>query len=294
MKKQGMEMVGKAHYGLIGLVLIMLLVGLSLFYWLENEDQVFIKENQNQNQNQKLKQVLVVPKLNISPVRERQIVLEKSDAYLQPVIHQGDEQVGGVSFVLPALAESDALYSEDLLTLSSQLQRLLFAKDQVKKTIFSINDIAQGLRPPLKRLRELSFSEPFLVAQRGGITVLSEQSYQRYNKWAEAINDIDVQAAVVLYKKYLPLFQLVFAEFSYPDHYQVLDSILAATSNIIKAPIIHKKIALVRHSVRYKFADPKLEKLSPLDKQMLRMGPRNTRMIQDKLRELIEALIASK
>jgi hypothetical protein len=45
--------------------------------------------------------------------------------------------------------------------------------------------------------------------------------------------------------------------------------------------------------VHYKFADSKLEKLSALDKQMLRMGPDNTRLIQKKMRELVQVLIAS-
>ncbi|MCK5355864.1 MAG: DUF3014 domain-containing protein, partial [Methyloprofundus sp.] len=110
---------------------------------------------------------------------------------------------------------------------------------------------------------------------------------------ALAINSINKQAAVALYKKYFPLFKIVFAELSYPDNYQLMDSIKAATGKVLQAPVITGKIEVIHPSVRYKFADPKLEKLSALDKQMLRMGPENTRMIQNKLRELIEALIAA-
>jgi len=126
-----------------------------------------------------------------------------------------------------------------------------------------------------------------------GKMYISTQAYRRYDALAQAINSIDKQGAVALYYKYLPLFQAVFAEFSYPDNYQLLDSIKAATSKIIQAPVISGEIEVIRPSVRYKFADPKLENLSALDKQMLRMGPDNTQLIQKKLRELIQQLIAS-
>jgi hypothetical protein len=43
----------------------------------------------------------------------------------------------------------------------------------------------------------------------------------------------------------------------------------------------------------YKYADPKLERLNAVSKQMIRMGPRNTRIIQKKLDE-IELLFRSR
>lgn len=72
-----------------------------------------------------------------------------------------------------------------------------------------------------------------------------------------------------------------------------MDIIRAAVGKILQAPIVKGKVAVVRPSVRYKFADPKLEKLSALDKQMLRMGPENTQIIQQKLRNFMQDLIAS-
>jgi hypothetical protein len=38
--------------------------------------------------------------------------------------------------------------------------------------------------------------------------------------------------------------------------------------------------------VSYKYDDPKLEALTLAQKQLLRMGPRNVRLIQAKLREM--------
>ena len=45
-------------------------------------------------------------------------------------------------------------------------------------------------------------------------------------------------------------------------------------------------MALASKSVAYEFADPRLQSLSSAQRQFLRMGPRNVRLIQAKLREI--------
>ena len=49
-------------------------------------------------------------------------------------------------------------------------------------------------------------------------------------------------------------------------------------------------MALTPKVVSFAFADPALEKLSPAQKHLLRMGPRNVRAIQHQLRAMAEAL----
>jgi hypothetical protein len=44
----------------------------------------------------------------------------------------------------------------------------------------------------------------------------------------------------------------------------------------------------------YAFSDPKLEALGPVEKHLLRMGPRNARLVQAKAREIEGALGLSK
>lgn len=273
---------GKMTYLLLGIGIVVLIVGLLLFFLGNEEDEQSVAES--------AEQVLVIPQVTT------QVPDDKEPAnydFAEQLQRYGQDEwnftVAGEP--LPELGASDAEYSQDLLTLSAQLKQVLFKRQQIRKTVFSINDIAQGLRPPAKRLREIAFKQPFSVTQEGGKMYISAQAYHRYDRLAQAINSIDKQGAVALYNKYLPLFQLVFDEFSFPKNYQVLDSIKAATGKIIQAPVIDGRIEVIRPTVRYKFADPALEKLSALDKQMLRMGPENTRMIQKKLRELIQALI---
>jgi Protein of unknown function (DUF3014) len=50
-------------------------------------------------------------------------------------------------------------------------------------------------------------------------------------------------------------------------------------------------VALVEGTgATWAYADPALERLGDVDKQILRMGPRNARILQEKAREISRAL----
>ncbi|MCF7969746.1 MAG: DUF3014 domain-containing protein [Methylococcaceae bacterium] len=273
---------------LMSLAIILLVFGLLAL--LNNDEDGSVSNENSADQalfipeiEQKIESDIDVSQNSIA-IDEQEVLAAKED--LQP-------EVEGVA--LPELSASDAEFGQDFLAISGsqQLKQGLFKEQIIRKMISSVNDVAQGMRPPAKLLRELTQPQAFLVIQRGDKLYISPKSYQRYDQLAQAINEIDSQAAIALYKKYLPLFYVVFNEFSYPKEYKVLDIFKAAVGKVIQAPIINDRIELIRPSVYYKFADPKLEKLSNLDKQMLRMGPDNTRLIQNKLRELVQMLIAS-
>ncbi|MBO7007752.1 MAG: DUF3014 domain-containing protein, partial [Pseudomonadales bacterium] len=59
-----------------------------------------------------------------------------------------------------------------------------------------------------------------------------------------------------------------------------------AIGRLLETPVIEDPIRLVQPVVMYKYEDEKLESLSAVQKQMIRMGPRNTRLIQNKIREI--------
>jgi len=270
----------------MSLAVILLVFGLLKFLANDNEDSSKFNEDDAE-------QVLLIPDVYQGAETEEQGDSFSTDESESLKVEE-DLQPEVEGAVLPELQNSDAEFKQDVLAISgsAQLKRGLFKEQIINKTISSVNDMAQGMRPPAKVLRELTHPSAFLVIQRGDKLYISPKSYQRYDQLAQAINEIDNQAAIALYKKYLPLFQVVFSEFSYPKDYKVLDIFKAAVGKIIQAPIITGRIEVIRPAVYYKFADPKLEKLSALDKQMLRMGPNNTRLIQNKLREIVQELIA--
>jgi len=193
------------------------------------------------------------------------------------------------SFILPDLDHSDALLREEMTGISPVLSGWLNTDQLVRKYVAIANDFSQGLRLE-KNLRFLELDQPFAVDQDNESLFIATKSYQRYDRLAAAINALDVQATLAVYKKFRPLLVQVFREFSYPDEYSLEDIFTKAAAVILAAPARDGQVALERQSARYKFADQQLEALNPVHKQMLRMGPDNTRIIQNKLRLFVAGL----
>lgn len=194
------------------------------------------------------------------------------------------------SFILPDLDHSDALLREEITGISPTLAGWLNTDQLIRKYVVIINDFSQGLRLE-KHLRFLKPDQPFVADRDNERLFIAATSYQRYDRLAAAINALDVQATLAAYKKLRPLLLQVFKEFSYPSEYRLEDIFTKAVAVILAAPVIDGQIALTEQSGHYKFANQQLEASNPVHKQMLRMGPENTRIIQNKLRSLIEGLV---
>jgi hypothetical protein len=59
---------------------------------------------------------------------------------------------------------------------------------------------------------------------------------------------------------------------------------------LLAVPVLDGDIALHDTIVSYEFANPDLESLSAAQRQLLRMGPANIRIVQEKLREIAKLL----
>ncbi|MCK5665179.1 MAG: DUF3014 domain-containing protein [Thiotrichaceae bacterium] len=206
-------------------------------------------------------------------------------------VEKPEQAVAEESFQLPPLNESDELFRENLVVMSSGLGVWLQGENLITSYMTIINDFSQGLRI-YKHMRFLSLNKPFAVKQDQQGLYIDPAGYNRYNQLVAAVNAISVQEALSLYKRYRPLFQQVFEQFGYPDDHHVDDIMKKAVANIVAAPVIEARIGLIRPTVRYKFADKNIESLDPVQKQMIRMGPENTRVVQEKLRAFVVALIA--
>ncbi len=191
---------------------------------------------------------------------------------------------------LLALKGSDAFFRQALNDVSKNLSAWFKVDDVITRYLVIINDVAQS-QILYKHRDFLKMPQKIAVKEDSNGLYLAREGYIRYNGLANAIASIDVQNGVRLYRTFKPLFEEVYKDFGYPAEYKVDDIFMKAAATVIESPVINHRIALVRHSVRYKFADEKLESLTDVEKQMLRMGPRNTRIIQAKLRQLVEALL---
>ena len=201
---------------------------------------------------------------------------------------QAQEQI-----ILPSLDSSDDPVREALTAVSPNIVAYLKIGQIIRSYMLIANDFAQGYRIA-KHLGFFHLQQPFTVDIDNGQLLMSAQDYQRYDNLAQMINSIDIPVLLNVYKKFRPLLLQVFSEFSYPDGYNLDDIFINAAKEIFDAPIIDKKIPVIKTSSFYKFADPELEALNGVHKQMLRMGGENTRLIQAKVRLLLGELVNSK
>ncbi|MCQ8103604.1 DUF3014 domain-containing protein [Methylomonas sp. SURF-2] len=196
-------------------------------------------------------------------------------------------------FELPALAASDQPFRDAMLGVSAALSPWLQTDRLIGKYLAIANDFSQGLRLQ-KHLGFLKQTEAFVVEERADGLYMSNQGYRRYDKLAAAIDALDVQAAGKVYRQFKPLLLEVYAEFGYPAERPMEDLFLKSAAQILAAPVLERPIALNKHALFYKYADAELEALNPVARQMLRMGPDNTRIVQHKVRQLVEMLVNSK
>jgi DUF3014 family protein len=273
----------KSYTGVvIGLILLVLVAGGGWFFWQKSH----MEPDEVQS-------------LSLPVLPSGSDVSQTADGSLSNDINQTDAVVLDETVLpeqtvaLPELSSSDEAFREAVIAISPELAPWLKPNQLIKKYVLIVNDFSQGLWLE-KHMRFLKQKQAFVVENTGSSLVMSKKGYQRYDALAAAIDAVNVNAALATYLKFKPLILQVFADFGYPAERPLDDIFLKTAAQILAAPVIEQPIPLVRPSVFYKYADKKLEALSPVSQQMLRMGPENTRIIQNKVRQLVEVLVNMK
>ncbi len=191
------------------------------------------------------------------------------------------------------LKTSDDDFQTAVGSVSETLVAWFKTKGAVKKFIVLVNDFSQKQMPFKHRTFIKSPGKIKVLKDAKGL-YLAKESYKRFDFLANAITAIDLQKSVDLYTVFKPLFEKVYQQFSYPAQYKLDDIFLKAAANVIEAPVITNRIYLLKHTISYKFAKKEYEALSDVEKLMIRMGPKNTKKIQAKLRKLVESIAVLK
>lgn len=151
-----------------------------------------------------------------------------------------------------------------------------------------VDNLAEGASPR-RLLRSLGPARPFEVLRRDGGIVMAPGSYARYQPFADAIASVDVPAAARAYRSLHTVLEAAYRALGYPE--ASLDAVAGrALHRIAAAPVVDGEVRLVEREGVFLFEDERLEGAGAVEKHLLRMGPRNTRLVQAKARELIEAL----
>jgi hypothetical protein len=188
------------------------------------------------------------------------------------------------------LATSDAVIRELAAELSSrpELTAWLVSEDLVRRFVASVNNIADG-GSPRQHVEFLRPDRGFQVKEsRDGLTI-DAASYARYDVVAQVFDSLDSEGVVALYAELEPLIDDAYAEISQPGS-RFDDRLDKAVEELLAVPVVETDIRVTKKVVTYTYADPNLEGLSQAQRQLLRMGPDNVRIIQAKLREIRSAL----
>ena len=195
------------------------------------------------------------------------------------------------SFVLPLLDDSDQLIRDGAVSLTRHegINAWLSPNELVRKIVTFTDSVANGniAREPV---RVLAPKGKFLAKPiNDKVFEIEQKSYQRYDLVTNILVSIDTKRAVEFYVLLRPLFQQAYDELGYPEG-DFEDVIFKSIGRLLETPAIDEPIRVVQPVVMFEFEDVRLEMLSPVQKQVIRMGPKNTRALKRKLSDIAAEL----
>ena len=192
----------------------------------------------------------------------------------------------GETIDLSPIDQTDAIVRELVARLSSHptIAAWLTTDHLIRNFTAVVDNIANGLTPS-GHLGKVRPAGGFQVREERGSLWIDARSFRRYDRYADAVAALDARGAARLYATLRPRLVDGYRELGHPDG-NFDQAFERAVIELLKTPVIDGDIALASKSVAYEFADPRLQSLSSAQRQFLRMGSRNVRLIQAKLREV--------
>lgn len=209
-----------------------------------------------------------------------------------PVVANAPPVLGapGEPVTIPPLDASDSVVRSLVQALSESpaVMAWLPTNGLIRNFTVVVSNVADGATPA-KHLASLRPPSAFRVVERGGDTYVDPRSYDRYTRIADAVASIDPAAAATLYGTLKPRIEEANRELGVQN--ASFDRTLTrAIVSLLETPIVDSPPRLKPKGIGYAYADERLEQLTAAQRQLLRMGPRNERVIKARLREIALAL----
>ena len=186
--------------------------------------------------------------------------------------------------VLPPLDSSDDYVREQVSALSPEMSEWLKQDDLVRRFAVVADNARLG-DYPRKQLAFLAPEAKYPVIQNGDGWVADPEGYHRFDKFVDVAISVDPKRAVALLRTLSPLLVTALKELGQlnPDP---IATVRAGIDVALATPDLQGEVQLVQPKVYYQYADPRLEQLKPLQKQLLRMGPQNVARIKSYLAQV--------
>jgi hypothetical protein len=195
---------------------------------------------------------------------------------------------------LPPLGQMDTFLRALLGTLSAHpdFARWLATDDLIRQLANGIDRISRG-QSPAADLQVLRPTGDFAVARRRNTVTMTPNSVQRFDRLAAIVDSLEARGVVEAYRTIHPRLDEAYRALGRTDG-RVDDAVDAALQLLIETPVPPEPVTLVPgKGATFAYADPQFERLAPIQKQLLRMGPDNMRRIQARLRAIRAELTRS-
>jgi hypothetical protein len=178
--------------------------------------------------------------------------------------------------MLPSLNTSDGFLLARITTfeIGSRLIDIVVPEQLVRQFVVFTENVAQGSLPqldyPVRRL-------PQSMAVREideNLYEMEPSSYKRYDTMVDTLAAMDPEQALELYGLVKPLLQEAYGEIGYRNR-SFDDALKGAIDTVINSRTVEGPFQLVKPKVMYVYANADIESMSPVEKQLLRMGPEN-------------------
>ena len=164
-------------------------------------------------------------------------------------------------------------------------------EDALVRCVKAVDSIAAG-DIPVEPLDFLKPKTPFSASLNAlGLLVVTMESIMRYKAAMDALHSIDMQAAADLYNEIEPVLNAIFHELGYPETVTFRAKLTEACTVILETPVMKGEGGLVHIAANlYKYSNPQLEELRPVQKLLMRLGEKNREEIRNRVTEFSKLL----
>jgi len=266
---------------IIGVAVLAGAVAIAMFYYLNDDDGRTIPTVSGELP-------VLVPQI------EDDVIDQAPDIPRQPLptAEDTDVTVQPAAVELPDLANSDEFTRGVLAPLSDAraLARWLSTDSLLQKAVALVDGLARGV-VLIRFMPGPPPEDPFPVINEQGVIRLDEAGYARFDNYTNAITSVSPQLLASTFHTLRPLLENAYGGLG--GQPEAIDNrVIAAIDRMLATPDHHGPFVLARESAYYRFADPGLEALPDVQKQLLRIGPENRRKLLNYLQSLRTALLA--
>lgn len=192
---------------------------------------------------------------------------------------------------LPALEESDAFVRDGAASLSAApaFREWLKLESLIPRLSAAMIQITDG-QVPRDTFSRFAPQGKYRALKKDGRLVADPAGYARYDAFSAMVQSVDAVAAARLFERLLPLFDA--AQRGLGEVPGSRAAFLAAARSLLAAPVPEGEVVLKtgKKGIFWIYADERLEGLTPAQKQLVRMGPKNQAAVQAKLRAVVLAV----